>query len=151
MSDTFDDVYMGTALLHAKKSKAVRAKVGAVLVTKTGIIIPGYNGTPKNTDNECEEQLWDESECRVVLRTKPEVIHAELNCTIKAAREGVSVEGATVYVTLSPCVSCSALLLQAGISRLVYLDEYRSNEGIKYLEKYGIECRKLDPFTFNPI
>ena len=87
MSDTFDDVYMGTALLHAQRSKAIRAKVGAVLVTKTGIIIPGYNGTPSGTSNECEVRVFDRVASSTVLVTKPEVIHAELNCTIKAARE----------------------------------------------------------------
>ena len=138
MSDTFDDVYMGTALLHAKKSKAVRAKVGAVLVTKTGIIIPGYNGTPSGTDNACEETAIDGG-----LITKPEVLHAELNTIMKAAREGVSVLGSTVYVTLSPCLPCSAMLLQAGISRLIYKDKYRDNSGVEYLQKYGIECHQM--------
>ena len=141
MSDTFDDVYMGTALLHAKKSKAVRAKVGAVLVTKTGIIIPGYNGTPSGTDNACEDQVPEED--GIVLVTKPEVLHAELNTIMKASREGVSVLGSTVYVTLSPCLPCSALLLQAGISRLIYKDKYRDNSGAEYLQKYGIECRQM--------
>ncbi len=141
MSDTFDDVYMGTALLHAKKSKAARAKVGAVLVTKTGIIIPGYNGTPSGTDNACEDQVRVED--GIVLVTKPEVLHAELNTIMKAAREGVSVLGSTVYVTLSPCLPCSAMLLQAGISRLIYKDKYRDNSGVEYLQKYGIECRQM--------
>lgn len=141
MSDTFDDVYMGTALLHAKKSKAVRAKVGAVLVTKTGIIIPGYNGTPSGTDNACEEQVRGED--GIVLVTKPEVLHAELNTIMKAAREGVSIQGSTVYVTLSPCLPCAAMLLQAGISRLIYKDKYRDNSGVEYLQKYGIECRQM--------
>ena len=81
MSDTFDDVYMGTAMLHAKKSKAIRQKVGAALVTKTGIIIPGYNGTPSNTDNTCEDRVEVNGE--MVLVTKPEVLHAEKS---KAAR-----------------------------------------------------------------
>lgn len=142
MSDTFDDVYMGTALLHAKKSKAVRAKVGAVLVTKTGIIIPGYNGTPSGTDNACEYQE-DAGLMGSRLVTKPEVLHAELNTIMKAAREGVSVLGSTVYVTLSPCLPCAAMLLQAGISRLIYKDKYRDNSGVEYLQKYGIECRQM--------
>ena len=145
MSDTFDDVYMGTALLHAKKSKATRAKVGAVLVTKTGIIIPGYNGTPSGTDNVCEDKDWSQyeetGEC--ILVTKPEVLHAELNTIMKAAREGVSVLDSTVYVTLSPCLPCAAMLLQAGISRLIYKDKYRDNSGVEYLQKYGIECRQM--------
>ena len=97
MSDTFDDVYMGTALLHAKKSKAIRAKVGAVLVTKTGIIIPGYNGTPSGTDNACEYQE-DAGLMGSRLVTKPEVIHAEMNCTIKAcitSKSGVEISSMT--------------------------------------------------------
>ena len=141
MSDTFDDVYMGTAMLHAKKSKAIRQKVGAALVTKTGIIIPGYNGTPSNTDNTCEDRVEVNGE--MVLVTKPEVLHAEMNTILKSAREGVSVLGSTVYVTLSPCLPCAAMLLQAGISRLVYKDTYRDESGIHHLQKYGVECRQI--------
>lgn len=127
---------MGTALLYAKQSKANRAKVGAVLVTNTGIVIPGYNGTPTGTDNACEY------ENNVTL---PSVIHAELNCLLKAAREGVSVIDSVLYVTLSPCESCAAMLLQAGVRKIVFKDTYRNYSGINYLKKYGKEVIQYDP------
>lgn len=127
---------MGTALLYAKQSKANRAKVGAALVTNTGIVIPGYNGTPTGTDNTCEY------ENDVTL---PSVIHAELNCLLKAAREGVSVIDSVLYVTLSPCEPCAAMLLQAGVRKIIFKDEYRNNSGINYLKKYGKEVIQYDP------
>jgi len=97
-----DEVYMGTALLHAKLSKAVRAKVGACLITSTGTIVPSWNGTPEGTDNTCEEYLCVDDEWKLV--TKKEVVHAELACVLKSAKEGINTTGATVYVSLSPCL-----------------------------------------------
>lgn len=129
-----DDVYMGTAFLHARKSKAVRAQVGAVIVTKTGVLIPGYNGTPSGTNNVCEDEN---------NKTKPEVIHAELNCVLKAAREGISIAGCKVYVTHSPCLSCAALLIQAGVGEVIYNQIYRSADGVNYLANAGITHRAL--------
>lgn len=130
-----DDVYMGTAILHSRLSKAKRAQVGAVLVTNHGVTLTGYNGTPSGLANECEtpENL-----------TKPEVIHAELNCIMKAAREGVSCIGATVYVTLSPCVQCSAMLIQAGVKRVVYHQLYRDAFGIALLQDAGVVVQSYD-------
>lgn len=130
-----DDVYMGTAILYSKKSKAKRAQVGAVLVTKTGIILPGINGTASGTSNTCEDENG---------LTKIEVIHAELNCLIKAAKEGVSVQDATVYVTMSPCRHCAALMIQSGIKRVVYSNQYRDATGIEYLLDNGIEVECHD-------
>ncbi len=125
-----DEVYLGTALLHSNLSKARRKAVGAVLITKTGVAIPGYNGTPVGLSNECEHrtgsQAWGGMD-QMVLTTKPEVIHAELNCILKAAKEGVSVEDATIYTTLSPCVPCAAMLINAGIKELVWQETYRAN------------------------
>ena len=132
--EQIDSVYMGTALLHARLSKAQRAKVGAVLVTKSGVTLTGFNGTPSGWDNTCEDSQ---------NITKPEVIHAELNCILKAAKEGVSVIDSTVYVTLSPCVPCAAMLAQAGIRELVYKDVYRNTEGIDLLQNYGIVTRQI--------
>lgn len=129
-----DSVYMGTALLHAGLSKAIRRKVGAVLVTSEGVTLTGYNGTPKGLDNACESIDTSTGE----LVTKPEVLHAELNCILKAAREGVSVRESTVYVTLSPCVQCAAMLAQSGVKRVVYEQLYRNTEGLDLLEKAGI-------------
>ena len=139
-----DSVHMRTAMLYAENSKAVRKKVGAVIVTASGVILPGYNGTPMNTPNECEKKVWVPNEGpwgdngEYLLVTKPEVIHAELNCVLKAAREGVSIMCSTVYVTLSPCVSCAAMLIQSGVYRVVYDEEYRDHSGIEYLSKHGI-------------
>lgn len=139
-----DETYMGTAMLHARLSKAIRAQVGAVLVTSQGVTLTGYNGTPTGLPNECETvvktslpYLFEDT-----LVTKPEVIHAELNCILKAAREGVSCIGATMYVTLSPCVPCAAMMIQAGVKRLVYKDVYRDQGGTDLLQRAGIlvEC-----------
>lgn len=137
-----DGIYMGTAVLHASLSKAIRAKVGAVLVTNQGVTITGYNGTAKGRDNCCEVLKTQPFPNRPALFTKEEVVHSELNCILKAAREGVSCVGSTVYVTLSPCVPCSAMLVQAGIKRLIYKDEYRDTRGISLLESCGIEVSK---------
>lgn len=135
-----DETYMGTAMLHARLSKAVRAQVGAVLVTSQGVTLTGFNGTPRGLPNECETivktslpYLFEDT-----LVTKPEVIHAELNCILKAAREGVSCVGATMYVTLSPCVPCAAMMIQAGVKRLVYKDAYRDQGGVALLQRAGI-------------
>lgn len=138
-----DDVYMGTAILHSRLSKAKRAQVGAVLVTNHGATLTGFNGTPTGLPNECEfsvERITGEVESF----TKPEVIHAELNCIMKAAREGVSCIGATVYVTLSPCVQCSAMLIQAGVKRVVYHQLYRDVAGINLLQQANILVQSYD-------
>lgn len=141
-----DETYMGTALLHAKLSKARRAQVGAVLVTSHGVTLTGYNGTPTGRSNDCEvlvktslPYLFEDT-----LVTKPEVIHAELNCIMKAAREGVSCIGATVYVTLSPCIQCSAMLVQAGVKRVVYKQQYRDDSGVELLKSCGILVQSYD-------
>lgn len=133
-----DETYMGTALLHARLSKARRAQVGAVLVTSHGATLTGYNGTPTGRSNDCEYKVHDIGRLYPDLVTKPEVIHAELNCIMKAAREGVSCIDSTVYVTLSPCIQCSAMLVQAGVKRVVYLDQYRDLAGIELLKDCGI-------------
>jgi len=141
-----DATYMGTAILHSKLSKARRAQVGAILVTKQGVTLTGYNGTAVGRPNECETvvktslpYLFED-----MLVTKPEVIHAELNCIMKAAREGVSCVDATVYVTLAPCVQCAAMMLQAGVKRVVYLQQYRDNSGVKLLQESNVVIQSYD-------
>lgn len=137
-----DEVYMGTAILHSNLSKAKRSQVGAVLVTKTGVTISGYNGTPIGLSNECERcETVVYGEANVV--TKPEVVHAELNCILKAAKEGVSVEGSVIYTTLSPCIPCSAMLINAGIKELVWQETYRDTSGLDLLEQAGIITRQF--------
>ena len=137
-----DETYMGTAMLHARLSKAIRAQVGAVLVTSQGVTLTGYNGTPRGLSNDCEYSYHMLKDEHPTLITKPEVIHAELNCILKAAREGVSCIDATMYVTLSPCVPCAAMMIQAGVKRLVYKELYRDLSGIELLERADImvEC-----------
>lgn len=115
-------------------SKANRKKVGAVLLTKNGVILPGVNGQPAGWDNACEDENGN---------TKTTVIHAETNCILKAAKEGVSIIGATIYVTLSPCNTCSAMLAQSGIARIVYDEEYRDPSGIHLLLENGILIQKF--------
>ena len=138
-----DSTYMGVALLHAKMSKAQRQKVGACLVTRQGVCIPGFNGRPIGLSNECEIEVnhsWSTALNRETfdLVTKPSVIHSELNCILKAAKEGVSCFGATMYVSLSPCVPCAAMLINAGITRLLYKDVYRDESGVALLRGAGI-------------
>jgi len=144
-----DSVYMGVALLHARLSKAKRKAVGAALVTKHGVVLGGVNGTPIGLSNECEELKHDVMvNCYgtypvQTLVTRKEVIHAELNCILKAAKEGVSVEGATIYTTLSPCVPCSAMLINAGIKELVWQETYRDTSGLDLLKEAGIITRQI--------
>lgn len=135
-----DELYMGTAMLYAKLSKAKRAQVGSCLVTKNGVVLGGVNGTPTGLPNECETVVKTSlpEYFEDTLVTKPEVIHSELNCILKAAREGVSCIGATMYVTLSPCVPCAAMMIQAGVKRLVYKDLYRDQGGIELLQRGNV-------------
>lgn len=137
-----DSVYMQTASAHALLSKAVRAKVGAVLVTSHGVTLTGYNGTATGRDNCCETLEPQPFPHEPALVTKPEVIHAELNCILKAAREGVSCIDSTVYVTLAPCVQCSAMMVQAGVKRLVYKTPYRDVSGLSLLECSGVRVQQ---------
>lgn len=142
-----DETYMGTAMLHARLSKAIRAQVGAVLVTSQGVTLTGYNGTPRGLSNLCEDTHWDANHGDYLV-TKQEVIHAELNCILKAAREGVSCIGATMYVTLSPCVPCAAMMIQAGVKRLVYKEMYRDQGGTDLLQRAGIVVESYDCTQF---
>jgi len=144
-----DATYMGVALLHAKLSKARRSRVGACLVTRQGVCIPGYNGTPIGLDNNCEDRVLSylDNFQTETLVTKSEVIHAELNCILKAAKEGISCKHATAYVTLSPCVPCAAMLINAGITRLVYQDIYRDTQGLDLLQKAGIVTENFKGYS----
>jgi dCMP deaminase len=135
-----DSVYMGTAFLHSRLSRAKRLQVGACIVTAHGTTLTGYNGTPPGWNNQCE----DENNI-----TKPDVIHAESNAILKAAREGVSVLGATLYVTHSPCLPCAAKIASAGITRVVYNLWYRDDSGIKALQSSQITVEQLPMLTIN--
>jgi len=134
-----DTCYMQVAEAHASLSKAERKKVGCALVTANGVILGGCNGLAPGSSNELEDKEGPFD----VLVTKPEVIHAELNCLLKAAREGVSVVGATLYTTLSCCKPCSEMIAAAGVSRVVYKEAYRLTDGIENLRKLNLIVEKL--------
>lgn len=131
----FDHSYMEMAAIWAANSYCKRRKVGALLVKDRMIISDGYNGTPSGFENVCEDGNGV---------TKPYVLHAEANAITKVARSGNSSLGATLYVTAAPCIECSKLIIQAGITRVVYRDEYRLTDGVDLLRRAGIEVVKVD-------
>ena len=158
-----DEVYINVAKQISTLSHCVRSKVGAVLVKEGNIIAFGYNGTPSGMDNCCEskeymspdgpawidedviKEMWpyEDDKGRYKLVTRSETIHAEVNAVLKAARNGSAVEGSTLYLTLSPCLDCSKLVLQAGIKRVVYLETYRNLDGPNFLKQF-IPVEKYD-------
>jgi len=121
-----DEVYLNIAKEVSSLSHCQRSKVGAILVKDGNIIAFGYNGTPSGLDNCCERDNV----------TVPEVIHAEMNAILKAARSGYAVEGADLYITLSPCSECAKLILQSGVKRVVYFEQYRKTDGIDFLKQF---------------
>ena len=130
-----DKRYMRMALIWAENSYCKRRQVGAILVKDKMIISDGYNGTPSGFENVCE----DEDNV-----TKPYVLHAEANAITKVARSNNSSEGATMYVTSSPCIECSKLIIQSGITRVVYANSYRLTDGIELLKRADIEIVYVD-------
>ncbi len=130
-----DKRYMRMALIWAENSYCKRRQVGAILVKDKMIISDGYNGTPSGFENVCE----DENNV-----TKPYVLHAEANAITKVARSNNSSEGATMYVTSSPCIECSKLIIQSGITRVVYANSYRLTDGIELLKRADIEIVYVD-------
>ena len=138
-----DGLYMGIAYLYSKLSKAQRKQVGACLVTEHKVVLGGYNGTHTGGSNECEHLENQPFPHKPKLVTKPETIHAETNCVLKGAKEGVSCFGATIYTTLSPCVPCSAMLINAGIKRLVYGELYRDKTGVELLLNSGVQVEQM--------
>lgn len=130
----YDKAYLKMALEWAKLSHCKRKQVGALLVKDSMIISDGYNGAPTGFDNCCE----DENE-----KTLWYVLHAEANAIMKVAKSTNNSEGATLYITLSPCKECSKLVLQAGIKRVVYYKGYKDDEGLKFLDKAGVEIEHI--------
>lgn len=128
-----DCAYLKMCNVWSNLSKAKRRKVGCLIVKDGVIISDGYNGTPKGFDNNCEYLIKED------LITKPEVLHAESNAITKLAKSTQSSEGATMYITISPCIDCSKLIIQSGITRVVYGEWYKSNDGINLLKKADIE------------
>jgi len=131
----YDKVYLKMAQEWASLSHCERKKVGALIVKNGMIISDGYNGTPSGFDNCCETDDY---------LTHWYVIHAECNAILKCAKWGHSCEGSTIYQTHSPCKECSKLILQSGIKRVVYSEDYKDKEGINFLINSGIEVKKID-------
>ena len=129
-----DKRYMRMAMIWAENSYCDRRKVGALLVKDNMIISDGYNGTPSGFENKCEDETG---------LTHPYVLHAEANAITKIARSGNNSEGATLYVTSSPCIECSKLIIQSGITRVVFGEYYRLQDGLDLLKKAGIQVEYL--------
>ncbi len=126
----YDRAYLSMATEWAKLSHCKRKQVGALIVKNKTIISDGYNGTPSGFTNSCEDENGE---------THWYVLHAEANAILKVAKSTQNAEGATLYITLSPCKECSKLIIQAGIKRVVYLSQYKDSSGIDFLNKFGIE------------
>lgn len=130
---------MRMARVWAENSYCVRRQVGALIIKDKMIISDGYNGTPQGFENVCEWSPEDNVPENEVGRTKPYVLHAEANAITKVAKSNNSSQGATLYVTASPCIECAKLIIQAGIRRVVFCDDYHSRAGIELLQRAGIE------------
>lgn len=131
-----DERYLKMAMIWAENSYCKRRQVGALLVKNKMIISDGYNGTPSGFENVCEDENH---------KTKPYVLHAEANAITKVAKSNNSSEGATLYVTSSPCLECSKLIIQAGIVRVIFSEHYHMNDGVELLERAGIEVLLVNP------
>jgi len=130
-----DQRYLNMADIWAQNSYCKRRQVGALIVKDKMIISDGYNGTPSGFENICEDEN---------NKTKPYVLHAEANAITKVAKSNNSSEGATLYVTSSPCLECSKLIIQAGIKRVVFTESYRLEDGINLLKRAGIEVEQVE-------
>ena len=137
-----DKAYIDIACRWAEMSHARRLKVGCIVVKDNQIISDGFNGTPSGFDNNCEYPVPDHFTTKFVLKTKPEVLHAESNAITKLARSTNSSVGSTMYLTCNPCFDCTKLIIQAGIVRVVYKDDYRLDEEI--MQKSLVTLKRAD-------
>ena len=132
--ERYDKAYLKMALEWAKLSHCKRKKVGALIVKNRMIISDGYNGTPSGFDNSCENNDGE---------THWYVLHAEANAILKTAGSTHNCNGATLYLTMSPCKDCSKLVLQAGIKRLVFINKYKDTSGVDFLDEAGVEVVEI--------
>lgn len=138
---TRDARYLEMARILAENSKAEKKKVGALIVKNETIIGDGYNGTPSGFDNICEYEYLENGQ--KTLKTKKEVLHAESNAIAKIARSNNSSDGATIYITLSPCLACAKLIIQAGIKRVVFNEAHTETDGLELLKRAKIAIKKI--------
>lgn len=163
MKTKFIEAHMQAAEVYAELSSATRLHVGCVIVKDNTIIGIGYNGMPSGWDNDCEETLYVlKEECYKTdewmkaegytetvhgwskSRSKKEVLHAETNAIAKVARSTNSTDGASLFVTHAPCLDCAKIVHQAGIKEVYYKNSYRTEDGVYFLKKCGIDVHKLD-------
>ena len=149
---SFDDIYMELADNLSKKSHCVKMKVGAVITKDTRIVSLGYNGPPAGTHN-CDEE-WADTGCpRDSKGGCSLAIHAECNAILYAAKNRVTLEDATLYVTLSPCLACARMIFATGIKKVFYMNSYAeykkiaSDEGVDFLIKFGIDVQRYKPVS----
>ncbi len=138
---------MKTAETFAELSHARRLHVGAIVVKDDRIISIGYNGMPAGWDNNCELEIYEDTgddEPEVILKTRPEVLHAETNAIAKLAKSNESGLGATMFITHAPCLDCAKLIYQSGISNVLYRNSYRDTAGVMFLEKSGIKVEQIE-------
>ena len=147
MKQKFIDLYMDWAKRTAELSHARRLQVGAVIVKDDTVISYGYNGMPAGWDNNCENEIIVEAamgdDYDIVLKTRPEVLHAESNAIAKLAKSTNSGFKADLFVTHAPCMECAKIIYQSGIGRVWYGENYRDDSGIKFLTKSGVEVTKI--------
>lgn len=136
----YDKAYLRMATSWAKLSHCQRKQVGALIVKDDMIISDGYNGSPSGFDNCCENEQGE---------THWYVLHAEANAILKVAKSTNNAKGATLYLTLSPCKDCSKLILQAGITRVVYINGYKDASGVDFLQRAGIEITQITDISDN--
>ena len=129
---------MRTAYIWADESYCERKKVGAVLAKKGRILACGYNGTVVGTDNKCEEKNSNNE-----IISKKDVVHAEANALSFAGRYGIKTNGCTMYITLSPCIECAKLMIQHGIKKVYYSEDYRDLSGVLFLKEHGVKIKKI--------
>ena len=146
-----DQAYLDIAKRWSLLSKANRKKVGCIIVKNGAIISDGYNGTPSGFDNECETSIMPKSiapkklseHASHCLITKPEVLHAESNAITKLAKSTQSSEGATMYITVSPCLDCAKLIIQSAIKSVIYGEVYKNKDGLTLLKKANIKTYEI--------
>lgn len=131
----YDKAYLKMAKEWAKLSHCLRKQVGALIVKDRMIVSDGYNGTPTGFDNCCEDENGE---------THWFVLHAEANAILKVAKSTHNINGATLYITLSPCKECSKLIIQSGIKRVVYCNGYKDDSGLLFLEESGVEICQIE-------
>ena len=134
---------MDWARRAAQLSHARRLNVGAVIVKDDTVISYGYNGMPAGWDNNCEDETYEADGLHITMKTKPEVLHAEMNSLMKLAKSSSSGDQASMFITHAPCMECAKGIYQAGIKEVFYSEEYRSTDGIEFLKKCNINIEKL--------